>query len=289
MTLARPLALTLAVLASCSFPTALQSVPAPADAGDAAPDVLVALSPKALGQRLVFWFDPTSLVVQEGRVVRWKDLSDSGNDAVQPVPGFQPVLGAASIAGLPAARFGGPVTFLRSYDNPSLQWGRDDFLVLVVERATAATTAANAMLYQKTGDAPYDGASLYLNANKPLTTKLAAGQVSGGTYVVSSAPPATFVDGNVHLLGVHRSGPSLEVRVDGTVSSSLVNARVGSTDVSAPGFDAIIGHNGYNPRPEFQQLHGDIAEMVAIRGPLSASELAGLEQYLVSRYRRTRP
>jgi hypothetical protein len=260
----------------------------PDASNDNAPDAL-ALTPRALGQRLVFWFDPTSLVVANGKVTRWKDLSDSGNDAVQPVVDLQPSFTASGIAGLPSATFGRPVTFLRLYDSPSLQWGRDDFLVLVVERATNETTAVNAMLYQKTADAPYDGASLYLNPEHPVPTKLAAAQVSGGTYVLSTAPPATFVDGNVHLLGSRRAGSTLEVRVDGALSSSLVSPQVASTDVSAPGLDAIIGHNGYAPRPEFQQVHGDIAEMVGVRGAVSDGELAALEQYLISRYRRTHP
>jgi hypothetical protein len=106
---------------------------------------------------------------------------------------------------------------------------------------------------------------------------------------VTTAPPATFVDGNVHLLGIRRAGSTLEVRVDGALSSSLTGPQVASTDVSARGSDAIIGHNGYAPRPEAQQVHGDIAEMLAVRGAVSDAELAGLERYLIERYRRIHP
>jgi hypothetical protein len=140
------------------------------------------------------------------------------------------------------------------------------------------------MIYQKTGAYPYDGASLYLNADKPSTTTLAAAQVSGQVYVVSASPPATFDDGNVHLLGVHRTGTALEVRVDGVVNNSIVNASVGSSDVSVAGTDAIIGQNGYGATAGHQQFYGDIAELVGVGAALTQTELGSLEGYLKTRY-----
>jgi len=73
--------------------------------------------------------------------------------------------------------------------------------------------------------------------------------------------------------------------VDGAISSSTMSASVASVDVSAIGWVANIGQNGYGtPMAEFQQLHGDIAEMLGVRESLTQRELANLEGYLKSRY-----
>ena len=215
----------------------------------------------------------------------WSDLSGNGNDAVQGNTAYEPAYNAAGIGGLPSATFNGPITFLAIADNPSMEWGTSDFAVYAVARATLQTVATNAMLYQKTGASPYDGASLYINAGKPFQTTLAAAQVSGSIYVVSNSPPSTFVNSSVHLLGAYRTGATLQVRVDGALSHSITSAAVATVNVSSFGYSAIIGQNGYGiPQDEFQQVHGDIAELVGVNGTLAPAELASLEQYLTARY-----
>lgn len=258
---------------------------ADASAGqDAADGALPPWTPAAIGSRLAFWFDPTSLVQVGGNVAKWSDLSGNGNDALQATGEYEPAYNPSGIGGLPSATFNGPITFLSIADGPTMQWATSDFIVFAVARATAQS-AVNAMLYQKTGVSPYNGASLYLNAGKPVGTTLAAAQVSGAVYVVSDPPPSTFVDSSVHLLGAYRAGATLEVRVDGVVSNSITSASVATTDVSSVGWSGIIGQNGYGiPQAEFQQVHGDIAEMVGVHGTLTQTELARLEQYLMSRY-----
>jgi hypothetical protein len=240
-------------------------------------------TPAAIQSKLSFWFDPTSLVQVAGSVVKWTDLSGNGNDAIQPEAAFEPTYTPAGIHGLPSATFPGTAAFLRIVDAASMQWRRSDLVILVVFRGTAQS-GQDAMLYQKTGPSPYDGVNLYINANKPVLTSLAAAQVSGQVYVVSSPPPATFVDGSTHLLGIRRSGATLEVRVDGALSSSITQAAVATTDVSATGSDAIIGQNGSSPLALIQQFAGDIAEMVGAGGPLTPDEVARLESYLKTRY-----
>ena len=202
-----------------------------------------AWTPLAIKSQLAFWLDPASLVVDGGtQIGRWQDLSGNGNDAIQGNPAYDPTYNASGINGLPSATFTGPITFLTILDSPTMQWSTDDFVVLAVVRATASATEA--MLYQKTGPPPYNGASLYLNQDKPSASTLAAAQVSGSIYVTSVPPPATFVDGSVHLVGARRSGLTLEIRVDGAVSNSLNSAAVAATDVSVAGVNAYIGQNG---------------------------------------------
>ncbi len=208
-------------------------------------------TPALIRSKLTLWLDPGSLVEREGRVVHWTDLSPNGNDADQSNPSYAPVYATKGIHGLPAASFVGPITFLRIADRDSMRWGVNDVLVLVVARGTLQT-AADAMLYQKTGPPPYDGVDLYLNADKPVPTTRAAAQVSGEVYVVSAPPPATFVDDAVHLVGLRRARTTLEIRIDGEVSNAITSDAV-SADVSAAGADAIIGQNGYGtPRLQFQ-------------------------------------
>jgi hypothetical protein len=189
----------------------------------------------------------------------------------------------AGIAGLPAAGFPGPITFLTMFDAATLQWGTSDFTVLAVARATAQT-ASDGMLYVKEGPDPYDGPALFLNSDKPAPSTLAAAQISGAIYVESVPPPTTFVDSSVHLLAARRAGSTLEIRVDAAVSQSLTSMAIATTDVSAPGSDVMIGQNGYTPTFEFQQFHGEIAEIVGIVGSVEVDELSDVEQYLKSRY-----
>jgi hypothetical protein len=240
-------------------------------------------TPSTLGAQLAFWFDPTSLVAVAGSVAKWSDLSRNGNDALQPTVGYEPTYTVSGIGGLPSATFGGPITYLTIADNPTLDWATSDFAIFVVVRATSQT-ASSAMLYQKVLPvSPYDGATLYLNANKPTTSNLAAAQISGAVYALSTAPPATYVDFTVHLLGMRRAGATLEMRVDGAASGTLTSAAVATTSVSNTAY-VTIGQNGYPPQSEFQQLHGDIAEMVGVRETLSAADLQSLEHYLKTRY-----
>ncbi len=261
--------------------------------GDVAPDVgphvisdaSAPWTPIAIQAKLAFWLDPTSLESLNGAVPQWNDLSGHGNNAAQANPAFQPAYNASGIHGLPSATFNGPITFLAIPDSVSMRWGTTDFAVFAVIRATSAT-AAFAMVYQKTAPGPaYDGLNLYINSGKPVASTLAAAQVQATVYVDSVAPPATFIDSTVHILGARRIGNTLEIRVDGTSSNTLTdNTGSVTVDVSAVGSNGVIGANGGNTSPEFQQVHGDIAELVAVNGTLTASDLASLEGYLKDRY-----
>jgi hypothetical protein len=147
------------------------------------------------------------------------------------------------------------------------------------------------MLYQKTGSPNFDGANFYL-VNRTTTDggteNLATIQVAGNTYLESTPPPSSFIDGSVHLIGGLRVGSTLQVRVDGVASSSTA-ADAGpeaglNDDVSAVNSLVGIGQNCVSAASGFQQYAGDIAEMLAIHGTLSASDLASVEAYLKTKY-----
>jgi len=72
---------------------------------------------------------------------------------------------------------------------------------------------------------------------------------------------------------------SLELRVNGV--QVAMSSQVGSVDVSNAGAHVGIGSYISNSG---QNLDGDIAEMIAIKGPVSQNDLTTLEMTLKSKY-----
>jgi hypothetical protein len=268
-----------------SVPPTADGGAAPLPVGDASVDAGAAgpSFPPALLSRLAFWFDPTSLVATNDRVLEWTDLSGQENHAVQSDVTLAPAYVPSGIGGLPSLDFDATPEFLRLADADGIRWGTEDFVVLVVARASAES-GINAMLYQKTGDSPFDGPALFLNCNKPVDSTRAAAQISGETYVVSEGEPSTFVDNTPHVLTARRAGTRLELRVDSAALMILDAPEVSGINVDASGKDGIIGANGYNTLPDFQQVRGQLAELIAVRGQTSDEEVAELEAYLLARY-----
>jgi hypothetical protein len=231
---------------------------------------------------LVVWLDAAkgAGVVPGSPVSLWPDQSPAHNDASQSTSTEQPILEASAIGGLPAVRFDGNTTFLSIADSNSIEWGTGDFAVEVIARFSVTLGNVNQALFQKsTRDAPYDGPQLFVNAGLPSTDTTAMAALSSQVYVVSSHDG--FNDAP-HLFGVRRFGTTLEVRADGTSEGETSAAP--PIDVSAPGMPAIIGQNGYVPNPGSEALQGDIAEVVAVRGTVSDSDLRSLECHLMLKY-----
>jgi hypothetical protein len=255
-------------------------------ATDASIDVATADSggwtPSSLGSKLAFWLDPTSIVNAAGSVATWRDLSSHGNDATQGTAAYQPAYSASGIAGLPSVTFGTVISVLLIADSSSMQWGTSDFAIFAVFRAAPQNLAPEAMLYQKPqGTAPYTGAALYLNSDKPSTSTLATAQLQEDVYVDNSPPPSTFDDSSVHLLAAIRTGTTLAIRVDGALSASTA---VSALDISAPGNQAAIGGQVGSAIAGDKQFTGDIAEVLGVDATLSSTDLGNVEGYLKARY-----
>jgi len=248
-----------------------------AEAGGCDPSALT-WSPSTL-PGLALWLDAAAgITATAGNPIsRWSDQSAAHNDAVQPSSGYQPILMSSSIGGLPGVRFDGNVAFLSVADSPTLQWGTGDFVLVAV--ATFSNTNISQMLYQKVGQAPYDGPALYVNSQKPTQDTRATAQGSENVFATSNM---NGLQGAPHLFTARRFGSTLEVRVDGT--SEGQTSISSPVDVSAAGIPAMIGQNGYNPTPGFQALQGDIAEMIAAQGPLADADLHTLECHLLLKY-----
>jgi len=82
-----------------------------------------------------------------------------------------------------------------------------------------------------------------------------------------------------HLFGMRRQGMKIDLYVDGTsVNSATATSNV---DVSNAGIPVRIGADG---DANLVRLDGDIAEIYAVAGALSASDQTNIEAYLKKKW-----
>lgn len=250
---------------------------------DAAPDGAVAFSPSQL-TGLVLWLDAGKGVVSTSNAVSgWQDQSSAGNNAVQLTTTRQPTLVASSINGLPTIHFDGTNSVMSVADSNSLAWGTDDFTIAVVTKFNNAQ-ANYAAFYTKQQEniSPYVGASIWANFPSPSQSTKFGLQLDANTghYITSTA---TGLNDNMpHLLIGHRSGTMLEIRINGT-QDTMANTAT-TLNATATGYSLFIGGHITGGNTVIQALSGDIAEMLAIHGPLTDTEMGKLETYLKTKY-----
>lgn len=249
-----------------------------ADAADAAPP----WSPASLAG-LVVWLDGSKGVsVSNGTVQNWHDQSNNNNNAFNLTPANQPTTVASVVNGLPVIRFDGSgKQWLNIFDTATLQFGTADFAIVEVMAYTnVASSNGNTgygALWVKSGpNGPFPGAALFGNDPTVPNASIRA-QVTSGLFADTSK--TSFNDGKFHIVGMRRSGTTMEVRADGAQGGTLMNA---TTDISAAGSDVWIGGRGGS---SFQQaLKGDIAEIIVVKGTVSDPNIASVEGYLKTKY-----
>ena len=242
------------------------------------------LSPGMLAG-LALWLDGTrglSHVDGGGGGLTWADQSGQHNDATSM---GTPAIHSRAIGGNPAVHFDGS-SYLVVADRASLQFSTGDAFIALVAAQTTPTTGffGYGVFYAKqvADRAPYLGITLVANSNVAPAVGAIWSQVAlqAGGYVETSE--ADFNGGQPICVTVHRStvanGATLAVRVNG----SMVAANTGpgyAVDLSAIGYPAFIGGT-----PPGQNLLGDIAEVIAVGGPVSDLDVAGIEAYLIQKY-----
>jgi hypothetical protein len=268
-------------------------MPDAADASDAG------FSPSMLSG-LVLWLDANRGVTEtDGRVVAWADQSSYKNNAAAPadVDG-QPFRVQAAVHDLPAIRFGfapsdadaGPfedggqhtplTTYLVVLDAPSLQFGTGDFVVETVIRVEHP--AFGAVFEKQLTTNPYAGVGMFANAGAGSY----GGQIDANHFVLTSLMNDY---GKWRLYALARHGSVVTVRIDGAVAAQMDFADAGDDDAavainsSAAGRDLTIGAQVKNTTKLFD-LGADLAEIIAVIGPLPAKDLTALEQYLETKY-----
>jgi hypothetical protein len=246
------------------------------------------------------------VTTSSGVVTQWADQSGNHNNAAESRAGLQPGLVTDAIHGLPAVRFSAgtvAATTTSTVGNgndllfaatPTFGWSTGDFLIEVVagydNTPSSDATQENAVGY---GDlfvtilgspinSATSGMGLYGNA-PPLGTAPASTAVFG--YVAGAAGGAGVAssttgnnDRTPHCFALQRVGTTLSVRVDGTEAGAQTIAA--TTDLGATG----TAHLGGVGNAAGQRLDGDIAEVIAVKGTTTPTDLAELEDYLLQKY-----
>lgn len=256
----------------------------PTDGGVVDPDADAgppAYTPATLGSRVVLWLEGDSFKGIDGGVM-WPDKSGQGNDAFQDASTRMPALldagSEGGINGHGVVHFAGN-EFLRIADSTTLQWAASDFAFYVVMRhLNGAVVSPNyAIVYSKWTDTPPEFPGFFMWASYPGST----GYVTRFNASQALESDGGLNDGVMRLVGTRRSGANYELRVSGTKVDMLSDASIPDPDAfNAAGMPAFIGGRD----APIQQLQGDIAEIVAIKGTLTDVEQTTLEAYLKKKY-----
>jgi hypothetical protein len=250
------------------------------DAADAAPFSVASLS------TLVLWLDSSKIAADAAiNVSTWADQSSKGNNAVQSDGSAQPTFDGAGVGGKPGLYFTDqgynppttPPEFMLVADKNSLQWATDDFLLEVVAAYNADPHASDAL---------YGKGAMSLLINSPPD---GAGKI---TFFADATHSVTTTKGGYNstgavVIGVHRKGGAVEIRINGVSSAGPVSA---SVDVSAASQAAYLGAlpTGISGNPYKDTLYGDIGEIIALdaSGSLTISDgdVTGVETYLKNKY-----
>jgi hypothetical protein len=243
---------------------------------------------------LAVWLDAAvGATLVEGRVVRWQDRSSHGNSAGQADRLRQPLLTPAGIGSYPGIVFEGNGELLTIDDKPSMRFGTDDFVVLVVMRHKTSTTSTlclkdlpyGLIFVKQETDFPFTGFCLVGNSTDSLpSVPLLRVQVDYPTNV--EAFPASgmpgFNDDVPRLVGMYRQGDTLSLRLNGQTAGSVAipAGDSGRLNIDAVGRPAVIGSNG---DVVAQCLDGVISEIVAASG-VTEDEVTSLESYLLAKH-----
>lgn len=228
---------------------------------------------------LVLWLEASmGTTAPFNHLSTWRDQSTFHNDAVQPTSAARPIHGLGPCPGFNGARcvdFDGATQYLTIPDSASLELGQGDFLIEVVVATTSATGNIGALFGKTIPSPPYAGPALYVNG---LGSSVALASLDANDQVGSSV--SGINDGTARVVGMWRHETFyVDARVDGTTAS----AALATVDVSAPGAFAYIGASFANGNVS-AGMTGQIAEIIAIKGTVSASSVAALEGYLKGKY-----
>jgi len=208
----------------------------------------------------------------------WLDQSGNDNHARQDIAASIPAFTPDAAGGLPAITFRGQTTFLKVDDSPSLRFGTGDYAAAVVARSNNPSGETFPLFFEKVDSADH-GPALYLHAfiEKP------GGQAGAGDDLnVAVTSSRRYNDGQLHLFLMRRAGTIMSLRIDGETIGWVAESPPFNLD--APGTPLLIGGTGAVANFGGQTLAGDIAELIAMRGPVGDEQLLALEAALMEKY-----
>jgi hypothetical protein len=216
-------------------------------------------------------------VDDQGRIGQWLDRSPYQHVA-QAVGEATDWPLSKSVGGYKAVGFGvveGASTtrhFLIA-DDPSLQFGTDDFAIIAVLQHRTPTVASDpemehGVIYAKTCDcANYVGPALFANDLWPYHVSGAnarsafAFMVAARTDYSAQTASEGFNDNKRHIVLARRIHDVLAIEVDGMPQATALTSS--TLDVSTAGVPVTIGAHGV---VDLQALEGEIFELIAVRG-----------------------
>ena len=204
-----------------------------------------------------------------GNVSQWNDLSGNGNNLM--TGGNDPKLVPNAINGQPMVEFTGTNgTYLIANSEPSLAITNDMSVVAVVNFATLAG-GTNGDIVSKVNNnnqaAPYD-----YYAQSSLVQFYRGNGTSSANVAATNGPSA----GVPHMLDVVMHGTTVTHRLDGN-PAGVGTLNTAMVDQGQP---LSVG-----AREDFHNfLTGGMAELIVFSSALSASDVASLENYLVTEY-----
>jgi hypothetical protein len=238
-------------------------------------------TPAVLGTRVVLWLEGDAFKSIDGGVM-WPDKSGTGNDAFQDASTRMPTLidagSEGGINGHGVVHFGGN-EYLRIGDSTTLQWAASDFAFYVVMRHLNGPVVppSYAIVYGKWTDTDPEYPGFFMWASYPGST----GYVTRVNASQALESDSGLNDGVMRLVGTRRSGTNYELRVEGSTVDLRSDASVPDPDAfNAAGLPAFIGGR----EAAIQQLQGDIAEIIAVKGTLTDVEQTTLEAYLKKKF-----
>ena len=239
---------------------------------DASSDSAVDAGPMPTVPGLALWLEASMGVTKSNtnRVSGWADQSGAGNHAAQSIPMRQPSWSSSGLNGRPALRFSTSGTEISVPDAKSLQFGTGDFTLELVARFDNPPSAPCFFASKVDGD----GIGIVFVANEPIDEAHGLGVFLDGTTFLAGT--IAYGDDIPRLYGVRRVGSTLELRVQGVAVATLPGATV---DVSALGGALTFGLLN-----DVGGLDGSVAEIVAVKGPITAPDLAKLEGHLGAKY-----
>lgn len=245
-------------------------------ATDVSADAPPGFTPKSL-PGLALWLEGSlGLDTAGSKVTKWHDQSGNGNDATAASNSAGPLTGL--LVSKPALQFNQD-SRLELKDAASLQWGTGDFLLEIVIAYSNPIPDAGYVYgefyFKQLNASPFPGVVFLGNNSLDKTARIGVG-LDDSTSVFSSA--SNLNDGTPRLVGTRRKGTTLEIRLNGVVAGTVTNAGV-ARDVSAIGRDVAIGG-----QIGLTALKGAVAEVIAIKGATSDTELATLEAYATKKY-----
>jgi hypothetical protein len=219
------------------------------------------------------WYSNSFGPAATGKISEWADTSGNSENAVQATSANQPSIVSGSINGIDGIIFNGTSTYLQP---PSLSFGGTGVTIFAVVNATTPTASAQILNYSG-ATAPDNLIGLSESSAKAAQFTI---YNSAGASPTSVTAPTALPTNLYELIEV------VQGDINSTTATMFVNAaQVAQNTAMNPVPNATLANNfigRYSGGSEY--FKGDIAEVMVYTTPLTISQRALIESYLMGKY-----